>query len=170
MHNRVSPCSRRRIILLAHVPQPDPRLSDADRVIAPDYPAFGHSAVPDRSAFGYTFDHLADVVDGLLGQLGIGKFAIYVMDFGAPVDGFFARQPPHLREILVELRSMVEAAAPEATGSIKWGMPFFGIGGEMLCALGAHRAHVNRILPGPPGTYADPEGLLEGEGRTGKHL
>ena len=53
-----------------------PRLSDAYRVIAPDYPAFGHSAVPDRPAFGYTFDHLADVVDGLPGQLGIDRFAI----------------------------------------------------------------------------------------------
>jgi len=41
-----------------------PRLSDAYRIIAPDYPAFGHSAVPGRSAFGYTFDHLAGVVDG----------------------------------------------------------------------------------------------------------
>src|SRR5215470_1286474 len=60
-----------------------PRLSDAYHIIAPDYPAFGHSAVPDRSAFGYTLDHLADVVDGLLEQLGIGKFAIYVMDIGA---------------------------------------------------------------------------------------
>jgi len=26
------------------------------------------------------------------------------------------------------------------------------------------------ILPGPPGTYADPGGLLEGDGKTGKHL
>ena len=49
-----------------------PRLADAYHVIALDYPAFGHSAVPGRSAFGYTFDHLADVVDGLLEQLGIG--------------------------------------------------------------------------------------------------
>src|SRR5262245_18324784 len=57
-----------------------PWLADAHHVIAPDYPAFGHSAVPDRSASGYTFDHLAGVVDGLLGQLGIDKFAIYVMD------------------------------------------------------------------------------------------
>ena len=91
-------------------------------------------------------------------------------DLGAPIDGFFARQPPSLRAILVELRALVEAAAPEATASIKWGMPFFAIGRETLCALGAHTAHVNLILPGPPGTYADPGGLLEGEGRTGKHL
>src|SRR5262249_1956978 len=57
-----------------------PRLADAYHLIAPDYPAFGHSAVPGRSAFGYTFDHLAGVVDGLLDQLGTDKFAIYVMD------------------------------------------------------------------------------------------
>lgn len=43
--------------------------------------------VPDRSSFGYTFDHLADVVDGLLDQLGITKFALYVLDFGGP-DGY----------------------------------------------------------------------------------
>src|SRR5215470_20228652 len=61
-----------------------PRLSDAYHLLAPDYPAFGHSAVPDRSAFGYTFDHLAGVADGLLGQLATGTFAIYVMDFCAP--------------------------------------------------------------------------------------
>src|SRR5260370_35542796 len=60
-----------------------PWLSDGYRVIAPDYPAFGHSAVPGRPAFGYTFDHMADVAGGLLEQLGIGKFAIYVMDCGA---------------------------------------------------------------------------------------
>ncbi len=91
-------------------------------------------------------------------------------DLGAPVDGFFARQPPNLRAILDALRALVEVAAPEATASIKWGMPFFAIGGEMMCALGAHRAHVNLILPGAPGTYADPAGRLEGEGRTGRHL
>jgi pimeloyl-ACP methyl ester carboxylesterase len=45
-----------------------PRLSDEYHVIAPDYPGFGHSAVPERSAFGYTFDHLADAVEGLLGS------------------------------------------------------------------------------------------------------
>jgi hypothetical protein len=29
---------------------------------------------------------------------------------------------------------------------------------------------VNLILAGPPGTLADPEGRLEGGGKTGKHL
>ena len=40
-------------------------------------------------------------------------------DFGAPVDGFFAKQPPHLRAILEVMRALVEEAAPEATASLK---------------------------------------------------
>ncbi len=80
-----------------------PRLSDVYHVIAPDYPGFGHSAVPDRSAFGYTFDHLADVVDGLLDQLGVRAFAIYVMDFGAPVGFRLAlRHPERLTAVIAQ--------------------------------------------------------------------
>lgn len=91
-------------------------------------------------------------------------------DFGAPIDGFFAKQPPHLRAILEQLRNVVEKEAPDATASIKWGMPFYTIGGAMTCALGAHKSHVNLILAGPPGTFNDPDGRLEGEGKTGRRL
>jgi hypothetical protein len=91
-------------------------------------------------------------------------------DFGQPIDGFFARQPSHLRPILVALRSLVEAAAPQATSSIKWGMPFYEIDGTMFCALGSHKAHVNLIMAGPPAGFADPEGRLEGVGQGGRHL
>jgi len=62
-----------------------PELAGEYHVIAPDYPAFGHSAVPDRAGFAYTFDHLAEVIDKLIDQLGVREFAIYVMDFGGPV-------------------------------------------------------------------------------------
>jgi len=91
-------------------------------------------------------------------------------DLGKPIEGFFGRQPPELRAILEALRAEVARAAPDATSAIKWGMPFFSVDGEMVCALGAHKAHVNLILPGKPGTFDDPEGRLEGEGKTGKHL
>src|SRR5688572_6283378 len=57
-------------------------------------------------------------------------------DFGKSIDSFFDKQPPALREVLVELRKLVEAAAPDATSSIKWGMPFFQIGDKMFVALG----------------------------------
>jgi hypothetical protein len=91
-------------------------------------------------------------------------------DLGAPIEGFFTRQPPQLRAILDQLRAMIAEAAPEATAATKWGMPFYSVGANTLCALAAFKAHVNLILPGPPGTYSDPDGLLEGYGKTGKHL
>jgi hypothetical protein len=91
-------------------------------------------------------------------------------DFGAPIDGFFRKQPPPLRPILEALRRLVEEAAPDAASSIKWGMPFYNIGPAMVCALGAHRSHVNLILSGPPDAFDDPEGRLSGTAKTGRHL
>jgi len=49
-------------------------------------------------------------------------------------------------------------------------MPFYTLGDQILCAIAGFKAHANLILPGPPGTYADPDGLLEGDGKTGRHL
>jgi hypothetical protein len=91
-------------------------------------------------------------------------------DFGAPVDGFFAKQPPHLRAILDALRALIDEAAPDAESSLKWGMPFYSIGGKMMCGTPAHKAHVNLILAGPPGSFADPDGRLSGESKMGRHL
>lgn len=91
-------------------------------------------------------------------------------DLGAPIDGFFAKQPPAMRAILDELRALVESVAPNAESSLKWGMPFYTLNGQMMCALGGHKAHVNLILSGPPDSFTDPKGLLEGAGKTGRHL
>ena len=91
-------------------------------------------------------------------------------DLGAPVEGFFDKQPLHIRPILDELRAMISEVLPNASSSLKWGMPFYELAGEIVCALAGFKGHVNLILPGPPGTYADPGGLLEGEGKTGRHL
>jgi hypothetical protein len=91
-------------------------------------------------------------------------------DYGAPIDGFFAKQPQPLRAILDELRKMVEKALPDATSSLKWGMPCYSLGGAMVCILSAHKSHVNLVLMGPPDAFADPDGLLEGGGKNGRHL
>lgn len=60
-------------------------LADRYHVIAPDYPAFGLSAMPDRRQFSYGFATYADLMDRLLTQLGAQRYALYVMDYGAPV-------------------------------------------------------------------------------------
>jgi hypothetical protein len=91
-------------------------------------------------------------------------------DLGAPVEGWFARQPQPHRAILDALRELVREAAPEAQGSLKWGMPFYTLGGGMMCALTSHKTHVNLVLSGPSESFADPDGRLEGAGKTGRHL
>ena len=71
-----------------------PLLADHYRVIAPDYPGFGGSAMPDHSHYAYTFANYAKVVDSLMERLGARRYAIYVMDYGAPVGFRMALQHP----------------------------------------------------------------------------
>jgi len=61
-----------------------PQLSDRFRVIAPDLPGFGQSDMPDRGTFTYTFDNVARLIDRFTEVVGLGRFAIYVFDYGAP--------------------------------------------------------------------------------------
>jgi len=91
-------------------------------------------------------------------------------DLGAPIEPFFAKRTGPLRQILDQLRALIDAEVPDASSSIKWGMPFYTLAGQPVCALAAFKAHVNLILAGPEGTFVDPEGLLEGDGKTGRHL
>src|SRR5580698_9225462 len=62
-----------------------PALADQYHVVAPDYPGFGHSSMPARDKFAYTFDILAKVIDDFTEKVGLAKYAIYVQDYGAPV-------------------------------------------------------------------------------------
>ncbi|MFB7222113.1 alpha/beta fold hydrolase [Streptomyces sp. NPDC056227] len=71
-----------------------PALADRYHVIAPDHIGFGQSAMPGLQDFPYTFDALTDVTSGLLRQLGIDRFAIYVQDYGAPIGWRLAVQAP----------------------------------------------------------------------------
>lgn len=62
-----------------------PLLNDQYHVIAPDLPGFGYSDAPAHKDFQYTFDKLAQVMQGFIDQLGLQRFAVYVFDYGAPV-------------------------------------------------------------------------------------
>ncbi|MBV8101298.1 MAG: alpha/beta fold hydrolase, partial [Verrucomicrobia bacterium] len=62
-----------------------PALADRYHLIAPDYPGFGYSETPPADQFQYTFDHLADIMDDFVTQLGLKKYSLYVQDYGAPV-------------------------------------------------------------------------------------
>src|SRR5271166_1358826 len=48
-----------------------PALADQYHLVAPDYPGFGHSSMPPRDKFAYTFDNLATVIDEFIEKLGL---------------------------------------------------------------------------------------------------
>jgi pimeloyl-ACP methyl ester carboxylesterase len=78
-----------------------PALADKFHLVAPDYPGFGNSSMPTVDEFHYTFDHLADIVDKFVGQIGLEKFGIYVMDYGAPIGYRLAIKHPERIEALI---------------------------------------------------------------------
>lgn len=61
------------------------RLSGKYRVIAPDLPGFGFSDAPEAKTFGYTFDHMAAVIESFTDTVNLTRYALYVFDYGAPV-------------------------------------------------------------------------------------
>jgi len=78
-----------------------PLLDDRYHVIAPDYPGFGQSDAPDHTQFTYSFGHYADIVDTLMGQLGAKRYAMYLMDYGAPVGYRLALKHPERVSALI---------------------------------------------------------------------
>ena len=80
-----------------------PALADRYHVIAPDYPGYGHSSMPPRDEFAYTFDNLAKVIDHFTEKLGMNRFALYVQDYGAPVGYRLAvMHPERITAIIVQ--------------------------------------------------------------------
>ncbi|WP_030106849.1 alpha/beta fold hydrolase [Actinoalloteichus caeruleus] len=71
-----------------------PLLAGNYHVIAPDHLGFGHSDAPAVEDFTYTFDALADLTAGLLDQLGLDRYALYVQDYGAPIGWRLALRSP----------------------------------------------------------------------------
>lgn len=62
-----------------------PELARRYRVIAPDLPGFGHSAMPGRDRFSYSFSNLSRLIGRFTESVGLDVFAMYVFDYGAPI-------------------------------------------------------------------------------------
>ena len=62
-----------------------PLLAGRFRLVAPDFPGFGQSDMPERRAYDYTFANIATTIAAFTEKIGLRKFAIYIFDYGAPV-------------------------------------------------------------------------------------
>lgn len=80
-----------------------PALADKYHVVAPDYPGFGYSSAPSVKEFDYTFDNLATTIDKFTETVGLKKYSLYVMDYGAPVGYRLAvKHPERIQSLIVQ--------------------------------------------------------------------
>jgi pimeloyl-ACP methyl ester carboxylesterase len=80
-----------------------PALADDFHLVAPGYPGFGNSAMPDVKAFDYTFDRLADLIEDFLEKLDLQRYSLYVMDYGAPIGFRLAvRHPERVESLIIQ--------------------------------------------------------------------
>lgn len=80
-----------------------PLLAEDYHVIAPDYQGFGASDMPSANTYDYTFDTLAGTVETLLQRKGIDSYALYLMDYGAPVGyRIFANAPENVTGFIIQ--------------------------------------------------------------------
>jgi pimeloyl-ACP methyl ester carboxylesterase len=77
------------------------RLSDRFRLLAPDYPGFGHSEWPDSKRFAYTFDHYAQIMARFTETLGLARYTLYMQDYGGAVGFRMALAHPDRIESLI---------------------------------------------------------------------
>ncbi|HEY0792476.1 MAG TPA: alpha/beta hydrolase [Chthoniobacterales bacterium] len=103
-----------------------PRLANSFHVVAPDYPGFGQTSMPSHKDFAYTFENLTNVVEQLVEKLGLTSYALYVMDYGAPVGYRLAlRHPERVQALIVQNGNAYDEGLREFWDPIKkyWNDP-----------------------------------------------
>jgi pimeloyl-ACP methyl ester carboxylesterase len=100
-----------------------PALADRFHVVAPDYPGFGNSDMPDPASVDYTFDKLADVTEHFLKAKGFDHYGMFVQDYGGPV-GFriMTRQPDALDWLIIQNTNAYEVGFSEAWGGLRYSL------------------------------------------------
>lgn len=99
-------------------------LADRFHVIAPDYPGFGLSDIPDPATFAYTFDRIAEIVERFLELKGFRRYGLFVQDYGGPV-GFriVGRNPDALEWLIIQNSNAYEVgftAAWDGLRNVLW--------------------------------------------------
>lgn len=78
-----------------------PDLADEFHLIAPDYPGYGFSSMPSVDEFEYSFDNITAVVEKFIEAVGLERYSLYLMDYGAPIGFRIAADRPDRVETLI---------------------------------------------------------------------
>ncbi len=78
-----------------------PQLADQYHLVAPDYPGFGYSSMPDVNEFEYSFDNVSNIIDKFIDKIGLKTYSLYLMDYGAPIGFRIATKHPERIEGLI---------------------------------------------------------------------
>lgn len=89
-------------------------------------------------------------------------------DFKQPGKVAIERIPDPQRKVARALDRAIRAAVPGATSVVKWGNACYYLNDRAFAALMPTRTGVNLALPGTK--IPDPDGLLEGTGKTMRHV
>jgi pimeloyl-ACP methyl ester carboxylesterase len=95
-------------------------LADRFHVIAPDYPGFGQSDIPDPAKYAYTFDGISEVIEKFLALKGFDRYGLYVQDYGGPV-GFriVGRNPGALEWLIIQNSNAYEVGFTPAWDGLR---------------------------------------------------
>jgi pimeloyl-ACP methyl ester carboxylesterase len=95
-------------------------LSDRFHLVAPDYPGYGNSSMPSVEEYDYTFDGIAEIIDSFTEKLGLHKYSLYMMDYGAPVGYRLAvKHPERVESMIVQNGNAYEEGLREFWDPIK---------------------------------------------------
>ncbi len=103
-----------------------PTLAARYHVLAPDYPGYGASQMPDRNEFEYSFANFANIIENFVAEKGVSSYALYLMDYGAPVGyRLYAKNPDRVTAFIIQNGNAYEEGLREFWDPIKayWNEP-----------------------------------------------
>lgn len=97
-----------------------PALAKDFHVIAPDYPGFGNSDMPDPETFAYSFDQTSEIIEAFLKAMGFTQFGLYLQDYGGPVGFRIAmRHPEWLTWLILQNTNAYEVGFTEVWDGLR---------------------------------------------------
>jgi pimeloyl-ACP methyl ester carboxylesterase len=97
-----------------------PALADGYRVVAPDYPGFGYSALPAGARQARSFASITELTAAFTDTVGLSRYTLYIQDYGAPIGLRLALlRPQRVAALIVQNGNAYEEGLSDAWAPLK---------------------------------------------------